>query len=100
MSDLYKEIYEIVKKIPLGKVSSYGQIAAISGNFRRSRVVGYAMSACKDPSVPCHRVIYSNGSLSNSFGLMGTVEQKERLISEGVKVIDGKVDMNTYLWQV
>ncbi len=100
MSDLYKRIYEIVKSIPYGKVSSYGQIAQRVGNPKISRVVGYAMAGNKDKSVPCHRVIYSNGKLSKSFGLGGADLQKSLLQSEGVEVSDeNTVDLKVYLWR-
>ncbi len=100
MSELYKQIYEIVKNIPKGKVSTYGQIAKISGNPRRSRVVGYAMAACNDKKVPCHRVIYSNGELAKTFGVMGNSLQKELLQGEGVQVSDDNIiDLEKYLWK-
>ncbi len=101
MSDLYKKIYDIVRKIPVGYVSTYGQIARLTGNPRRSRVVGYAMSACNDKTVPCHRVIYSDGNLAKSFGIMGNALQKELLLMENVEVNDlNMVDLKKYLWKI
>ncbi len=98
MSDLYKEIYTIVKAIPAGKVATYGQVARISGNYRRSRIVGYAMAACSDSTVPCHRVIRADGSLARTFGVVGASMQKNLLESEGVEVTaDNKVDLEKYL---
>ncbi len=100
MSDLYKQIYAIVKAIPKGKVSTYGQIAFITGNPRRSRVVGYAMAACKNSSVPCHRVIRSTGQLAKTFGVIGQSLQKDLLISEGVEVsLNNTVNLKKFLWQ-
>ncbi len=101
MSELYKLIYKIVKSIPVGKVSTYGQIAFISGNSRRSRVVGYAMAACKDSSVPCHRVIRSTGELARTFGFMGPNHQRDLLLNEGVEVsIENTVNLEVYLWDL
>ncbi len=100
MSDLYKLIYTIVKAIPLGKVSTYGQIAFLTGNPKRSRVVGYAMAACKDSCIPCHRVIRSTGELSKTFGVIGPSLQKDLLISEGVEVCENNtVNLKKFLWQ-
>ena len=67
MQDSFTRIYSIVRQIPPGQVSSYGTIAALAGNPRWSRVVGYAMRACRDPAVPCHRVLYQDGTLSPAF---------------------------------
>lgn len=92
---LYKEIYEIVKNIPCGKVLTYGDIALMTGNPRRSRIVGQAMSKCGDLTVPCHRVVHKDGSLSQTFGIGGSSYQRFLLESEGVKFLsDGRVDLS------
>ncbi len=99
MTGLYHEIYKTVKKIPTGRVSTYGQIALLTGNPRRSRIVGCAMACCKDKSVPCHRVIYSNGRLVEGFGIAGLDLQKAMLIEEGVEVLENNtVDLGRYAW--
>ncbi len=101
MSELYDHIYKTVKSIPCGFVSTYGQIAALTGNPRRSRVVGYAMAGCKDDSVPCHRVIYSDGQLAKNFGVAGIIQQRAMLESEGVTVSsDDTVDLEKFLWRI
>ncbi len=101
MSELYKLIYDTVKSIPKGKVSTYGQIALLTGNPRRSRVVGYAMAACEDSSVPCHRVIRSTGELARTFGIIGAKLQKDLLINEGVEVLSNDtVNLSEYLWDI
>lgn len=93
-ADFSKTVYALVRQIPRGSVASYGQIAALSGNPRRSRVVGSAMRTCADPSVPCHRVVYRDGRLSSSFGAGGANEQTALLKSEGVPFLaDGRVNM-------
>lgn len=60
----YERIYEVVKKIPRGRVASYGQIAALAGNPRWARVVGYALHVNPDPeTIPCYRVVNREGRL-------------------------------------
>ena len=73
---------EIVRRIPAGKVATYGQIAHLAGRPRCARAVGCAMAGCQDPSVPCHRVVGSNGSLT---GYAGGLDIKIDLLErEGV----------------
>ncbi len=91
----FELIYEQVKRIPQGKVASYGQIALMAGNPRWSRVVGYALHVNPYPGViPCHRVVTKDGKLAESFAFGGKNVQRELLISEGVIFIDNTtVDM-------
>ncbi|MEF9864768.1 MAG: MGMT family protein, partial [Christensenellaceae bacterium] len=66
--NFYDKVYEAVQRIPKGKVASYGQIAAMAGNPRAARVVGYALHKNPQPYViPCHRVVNRNGRLAPSF---------------------------------
>ena len=90
-SDLYKRIYSAVRKIPEGKVATYGDIALTLGNRRLSRIVGYALSCCTDASVPCHRVVDRNGRLAP-----GYKEQRSLLESEGIPVTDDHIELNRY----
>ena len=91
----FEKIYEQVKKIPIGKVASYGQIALMAGNPRWSRVVGYALHVNPQPGViPCHRVVTKDGKLADSFAFGGKNVQRDLLMSEGVLFIDDiTVDM-------
>lgn len=97
-----KRIYEAVKKIPYGKVATYGQIAKLAGEKRMARAVGNALR--KNPwgsDVPCHRVINSKGELSGAFafdeGCIGEGNIQQKLLeAEGVEVVDGKVDLKKY----
>ena len=58
----FEKIYEVVKQIPYGQVATYGQIAAIAGNQRWARVVGYALHANPNPDeIPCYRVVNKEG---------------------------------------
>jgi len=94
-------IYEQVKRIPKGRVATYGQIAVLAGNPRWSRVVGYALHVNPEPGViPCHRVVDRNGRLSPAFAFGGVNMQAELLRGEGVEVDEtGRVDIKKYLWQ-
>lgn len=90
-------IYEEVKKIPKGRVASYGYIAKKLGRPRLSRVVGYALHVNPDPeTIPCHRVVTRDGRVSEAFAFGGSNKQIELLKEEGVKIEDGKVDMSVY----
>lgn len=85
----FEKIYEQVKKIPKGKVATYGQIALMAGNPRWSQIVGYALHANPEPGIiPCHRVVNKEGKLAKSFAFGGENVQKEMLISEGVIFLD------------
>ncbi len=96
----FEKIYEQVKKIPKGKVASYGQIAMLAGNPRWSRVVGYALHNNPDQStIPCHRVVNKNGELAKSFAFGGENVQKDLLKSEGVIFKEEyTVDMEKCQW--
>lgn len=92
-----KRIYEAVKKIPAGKVATYGQVAAMAGNPKMSRAVGNALHKNPDPeNIPCFRVVNSKGELSGAFAFGGENEQKKRLEADGIKVEDGRVELSQY----
>ena len=96
----FEKIYEQVKKIPAGKVATYGQIAMLAGNPRWSRVVGYALHNNPEPGViPCHRVVKKDGSLTPAFAFGGENVQRDLLLGEGVVFIDEhRVDMDKCRW--
>ena len=94
----YQIIYDLVQRIPAGRVSSYGRIARLLGQPRWARVVGYAMRVCSDSSVPCHRVLQVDGRLASCFGQAGPELQQALLEAEGIEVVDGRVDMARYGW--
>ena len=96
----YELIYEVVKRIPRGKVATYGQVAALAGNNRWARVVGYALHV--NPAfgeIPCHRVVNRDGRLSPAFAFGGENMQAELLRAEGVEVVEGYVDLEKYGWE-
>ena len=95
-----KRIYEAVKKIPYGKVATYGQIAELAGDRKMARTVGNALHKNSDPeNVPCFRVVNSKGELAGEFVFGGRWEQKRMLEEEGIEVKDGRVDLGKYQWR-
>ncbi|MBQ9767311.1 MAG: MGMT family protein [Lachnospiraceae bacterium] len=93
-------IYNVVKQIPKGTVATYGQVAALAGNKRWARVVGYALHANPDPEhIPCHRVVNREGAVSEAFAFGGGNRQVELLRGEGVEVVDKRVDLEKYRWR-
>lgn len=96
----FEKIYEQVKRIPEGKVATYGQIAALSGNPRWSQVVGYALHVNPEPGViPCHRVVKKDGRIAEGFAFGGKNVQRDMLLSEGVTFTDAvRVDMEKCQW--
>ena len=92
-----RRIYEAVKKIPKGKVATYGQVAAMAGNPKMSRAVGNALHKNPDPAgIPCFRVVNSKGELSGEFAFGGPGAQARLLRADGIEVKDGKVDLKKY----
>lgn len=98
MANFFQKVYEVTKKIPAGKVMTYGQIAEALGT-KDARKVGFALHANKSNDVPCHRVVNKEGSLAKNFAFNGMGEQQRRLESEGVKFNrNGYVDLKKYLF--
>ncbi len=97
---VFTRIYDIVRQIPKGKVATYGQIAALAGNPRWARVVGYALHVNPDPdSIPCYRVVNREGAVSPAFVFGGENVQIALLEADGIPVKDGKVDLSLHLWE-
>ena len=91
-SNLFSKIYEVVKKIPQGKVSTYGDIS----NYlliKNPKIVGWALHANKSKEVPCHRVVNKEGKLAKSYSFGGEREQKQKLLEEGVEFNKDTVDL-------
>ena len=97
-----QRVYEIVKQIPEGKVATYGQVARAIGAPRSSRQVGWALHS--NPAfgeIPCHRVVFKDGSLTDGFAFGGREVQKSLLENDGVEVSgDYKVDLNKFGWLI
>ena len=100
MDGFFKSVYALVKKIPSGKVTTYGIIAKNLGRPKAGRYVGYALHANPEfGNIPCHRVVDRKGNLSNSFVFGGKEMQKALLEQEGVEVTkDFKVDLERFLF--
>lgn len=96
----YDVVYDVVKKIPKGKVATYGQIAALCGSPRASRAVGYALHFNPDPQhTPCFRVVNRFGGCAEAFAFGGKAVQAKLLEQDGVEVReDFTVDLDKYLW--
>ncbi|MDD3367855.1 MAG: MGMT family protein [Lachnospiraceae bacterium] len=95
----FERIYKVVKQIPRGTVATYGQVAALAGNRRWARVVGYALHVNPDPeNIPCYRVVTKDGRVSEAFAFGGENEQVRLLMEDGIEFVDGHVDMKKYQW--
>lgn len=96
-SNSFERIYDVVRKIPLGKVMTYGQVA-IKANVATPRVVGFALHVNRDPqNIPCHRVVFATGKLTPGYAFGGEDVQREKLQSEGVGFNNnGKVELEKY----
>ncbi len=94
-------VYEILKTVPKGKVTTYGDIAKALGRPRSSRAVGYALHVNPDPdNIPCYKVVNRFGGLSSAFAFGGINVQKILLEKDGVEVKDGFVDLEKYRWDL
>ncbi|MBC7128775.1 MAG: endonuclease V [Thermoplasmatales archaeon] len=94
--NLYKKTYEIVKQIPRGKVSTYGDVAIALGDIVASRAVGKMLNENPYRDVPCYRVVRSDGSVG---GYAHGIEKKiELLMKDGIEVKDGKINLDKYLF--
>lgn len=90
-----ERVYAVVKRIPRGMVATYGQVAALAGNPRNARFVGYALHANPEPGViPCHRVVFRDGSLAPGFAFGGPDRQRMLLEKEGVTFVPPRVGVD------
>ena len=95
-----ERIWDTIRDIPEGRVASYGQVAEIAGIPRGARLTAYALrKAPTGHGLPWHRVITASGKIAFPRGSRSYAEQRDRLMMEGVAVVRGKVDMQTYRWQ-
>ena len=98
----FERAYDVVRQIPEGRVASYSQVARLMGAPRCARQVGFAMHASPGVAggVPCHRVVFADGSLAPGFAFGGPGEQRRMLEAEGVGfTTDGRADMTRYSWE-
>jgi len=100
-NSFFQKVYEVVKLIPFGKVTSYGAIANYLGSRGSARMVGWAMNASHASSVPipAHRVVNRNGMLTGKHHFGSPEIMKQLLENEGVVVNDDKIeDFNNHFW--
>ena len=100
-SALYERIYDVVRRIPRGKVSTYGRVAEVAGLDGHARLVGYALHALPDGSdVPWHRVINHAGRISARKRSSWGAEQRRRLENEGLEFDErGRIDLARNSWK-
>lgn len=99
----FARTYDVVRQIPEGCVATYGQVARLVGEPQKARFVGFAMHSSPGVAggVPCHRVVFKDGSLCPAFSFGGQDEQRRMLEGEGVSFLsDGRVDMDRCAWEV
>ncbi len=92
-SSFFERVYQVVKKIPYGKVTTYGDIAKYLGTPRSARIVGYAMNAVKgNPLIPAHRVVNKNGLLTGKNHFQGTNLMQQLLENEGISIKNNQIE--------
>jgi len=99
--NFFERVYEVVRQIPYGKVTSYGAIAKALGAARSARMVGWAMNASHNmQGIPAHRVVNRLGLLSGKFHFEGTNLMQQLLESEGIEVVDNKIlNFKKHFWE-
>lgn len=96
----FNDVYDVVRLIPNGRVTTYGAIAKYLGAAKSSRMVGYAMNAAHTlPDVPAQRVVNRNGLLTGKFHFATPTRMEELLAKDGVKVVNDQVlDFKNIFW--
>jgi len=97
----YSHFYDVVRRVPAGRVATYGQVASEAGRFGRARQVGYALAACPDDAdIPWHRVVNARGEVSRRAGGRAFERiQRVLLEAEGVVFDDrGRIDLERFGW--
>jgi methylated-DNA-protein-cysteine methyltransferase-like protein len=98
--DFFERVYEVVRRVPYGKVTTYGTIARLLGAARSARTVGYAMNAAHAlEDVPAHRVVNRNGMLTGKHHFGGINTMQQLLEAEGHIIINDEIqDFDSVLW--
>jgi O-6-methylguanine DNA methyltransferase len=101
MTAFQRKIYLLAQQIPKGKVATYSQLARMAGSPGAARAVGMCMKTNPDmKTIPCHRVVASNGHLTGyAFG-KGIATKKQKLLQEGVHFIQNTVDLEASQWKL
>ena len=91
--DFFQRVYDVVRKIPFGRVSTYGLIARHLGSTSSARTVGWALNAChNDSSIPAHRVVNRNGLLTGKHHFPGENLMEDLLKKEGISVRNNRIE--------
>ena len=100
-TDFADKVYLVLSQIPKGKVATYGQVAALAGFTKRARQVGLILHQLpNDSQLPWHRVINSQGTISLHPDHPSFSIQCQRLQSEGIAVINGRVQLAEHQWLI
>ena len=100
MTQFQSTVYNLTKRIPAGKVATYGQLAILAGSPGAARAVGMCMKQNKNtPVVPCHRVVAANGKLTGYSAKEGIISKKAMLVNEGVSFKGDVVNLSLSQWQ-
>ena len=101
-SDFFERVYDVVRAIPVGKVTTYGAIARVLGMRSSARMVGWAMNAVplhdRNNDIPAHRVVNRLGELTGKMHFETPYAMRERLEAEGIQFVDEAVDMKQHFW--
>ncbi|SFJ57250.1 MGMT family protein [Myroides guanonis] len=98
--NFFERVYQVVKEIPYGRITTYGAIAKVLGSPQSARMVGWALNASHGNSdIPAHRVVNRSGLLTGKHHFQGKNLMQQLLENEGVVIVDNKiVDMQRYFW--
>lgn len=99
--DFFKDVFDVVKLVPKGRVTSYGAIAKYLGTARSSRMVGWAMNAShtQKDKIPAHRVVNRNGELTGKHHFATPFLMQELLEKEGVKIVNDTIkNFDKHFW--
>ncbi len=102
MNDFYERVYALVRKIPKGRATSYGDIAEYLGTKGSARTVGYAMNNAHSvsPPIPAHRVVNRNGLLTGKHHFGSPTMMQQLLENEGIKIINDQIqDFEKIRWK-
>ena len=93
----FERVYQVVREIPMGRVTSYGAIAQYLGTSISARTVGWAMNAShNDDTIPAHRVVNRNGILTGKHHFGGSDIMKKLLENEGIKIKENQIKNFSY----
>lgn len=104
MGEFAQKVFDVVRRVPRGRVVTYGQVARMIGHPRSARYVGYALHSNPNPgsedgAAPCHRVVFANGGICDGYAFGGPDVQRAMLESEGVTFLDDRhVDLSACQW--